>query len=179
MKARKFPRSLRAGQGGIVLIVALIMLLLISLVVASAFTLSTSNLKSVGNVQYHAESVTAANSAIESTITGTFLTALNTTSSVNVDLDKDGNIDYRVDVQIPLCPVRVKQVSETTPSGYETTGGSASVAGTYITDWELIATVTDAVTGAASTVREGVRLPIGESDYQAKVVPCNLTLITS
>ena len=165
-------------ERGAVLIIALIMIVLISLVVVSAFNLSTTNLKGVGNGQYRSEAITAANSAIESVVSGTFLTALNTTTSVNVDLNKDGTNDYVVSVAIPLCPVRVARVSLDSPSGYETTGGVASSAGTYITDWELVATVSDTATGASAVVREGVRLPMGESDYAARVSTCGLTLIT-
>lgn len=168
----------RLRQRGAVLIVALIMIVLISLVVVSAFNLSTSNLKAVGNVQYRAEAVTAANSAIETVLTGTFLTALNTTTTINVDLDKDGTNEYVVSVKIPLCPVRAARVSLDSPSGYETTGGVASAAGTYITDWDLEATVSDTATGAKAVVLEGVRLPMGEADYQSRVATCGLTLIT-
>jgi hypothetical protein len=173
--------NLPSPQRGAVLIIALIMIVLISLVVVGAFNLSTGNLKAVGNVQYRSESVTAANSAIESVISGTFLGALDTTTVVNVDLDKDGTNEYQVSVAIPRCPVRVARVSLDSPSGYETTGGVASAAGTYITDWELVATVSDVATGASAVVREGVRLPMGESDYQSNVAgaPCGLTLITS
>jgi Tfp pilus assembly protein PilX len=171
------PRA-RARQRGAVLVIALILLVIISLMVASAFTLSTSNLKSVGNLQYRSESVTAANSAIESVITNSFLGALDSTTSVNVDLNKDTVNDYTVSVVIPRCPVRVAQVSHDSGSGYETTDGEASAAGTYVTDWELVARVVDAATGARATVREGVRIPVGESDFQAKVKPCGLKLIT-
>jgi Tfp pilus assembly protein PilX len=179
MNRKHIPgRNDRARQEGAVLVISMIMLIIIALVVVSAFTLSTSNLKSAGNLQSRSEAVTAANSAIESVITGTFLTALNTTSSVNVDLNKDNTTDYTVTVAIPLCPLRVQQISTESPSGYETTFGTASVAGTYITDWELVATVTDAVSGAQAVIREGVRIPIGETDYETKVLSCGLTLIT-
>ena len=52
-------------------------------------------------------------------------------------------------------------------------------AGSYVVDWELKATVSDTATGAAAVIRHGVRMPIGESDYQTYVVPCGLTLITA
>ncbi|MGZ5194757.1 MAG: pilus assembly PilX family protein, partial [Ramlibacter sp.] len=86
MKRNLFPgRSAAGRQQGAVLVISMIMLIIIALVVVSAFTLSTSNLKSVGNLQSRSEAVTAANSAIETVITNTFLTALNTTTSINVD----------------------------------------------------------------------------------------------
>jgi hypothetical protein len=169
----------RARQQGVVLIIALIMLVIISLVVATAFTLGSSNLKSVGNVQARSEAVAAANSAIETVITGSFLGALNSTTNVAIDMNKDGVAEYNVAVAIPLCPGRVTLVAHSTPSGFETTFGASSAAGDYMTEWELTATVTDAVTGAQAVVREGIRLPIGETQYQSKVTTCGLTVIGS
>ena len=52
-------------QGGAALIVGLIMLVLITLAVTAGFTLSNTNLKSVGNMQNRNEAVAASNRAIE------------------------------------------------------------------------------------------------------------------
>ena len=54
------PIASRHSQRGITLFVGLIMLVLITLMVTSAFTLSTSNLKSVGNMQARDEAIAAA-----------------------------------------------------------------------------------------------------------------------
>lgn len=165
-------------QRGSVLIVALILLMIISVVVASAYLLSSSDLRSVGNVQFREEAIASANRALEQVVSGSFLTALNTSVNSTVDINKDGVPDYSVTVAIPQCPVRVARVAVDAPSGYETGGGGQS-AGTYVVDWDLTATVADATTGASVVIHHGVRLPMGEADYQTYVVPCGLSLFAS
>ena len=68
MKRIPSPRA----QQGITLIVGLIMLVLITLIVTSAFMLSHTNLKSVGNMQFRDESIAAANVAIEQVLASPF-----------------------------------------------------------------------------------------------------------
>lgn len=171
----------RRRERGAVLIIALIVIVLISLTVVSAYNLSTSDLKSVGNVQYRNEAVTAANAAIETVVSGSFLGALNTSGDRNIDLDKDGTTDYKAKVYIPQCPLRVRMVSQDLPSGYEFGDGTSTVAGTYIADYELKAVVEDSATGARTTIRQGVRIPLTETEYQTYVntSTCGLTLITT
>ena len=60
MKARK--HSHRAERGA-ALVVSLIMLTLITMMLASAFTLATTNSKSVTNTQIRNEGIAAANAA--------------------------------------------------------------------------------------------------------------------
>ena len=67
----KAPRS----QSGATLIVGLIMLVLITVIVLSAFTFSSSNLKSVGNMQIREEALAAANLATEQVIASPFTDA--------------------------------------------------------------------------------------------------------
>jgi Tfp pilus assembly protein PilX len=171
-------RSPSVRQRGAVMIVALIVLMIISVVVVRAFVLTSSNLRSVGNVQFRAEAIASANRALEQVVSGSFLAALNSTTSSNVDLNKDGVTDYTVTVAIPQCPIRVARVAQDAPSGYET-GGGGTAAGTYVVDWELKATVADATTGASAVIHHGVRLPMAETDYDTYVVPCGLTLYPS
>jgi hypothetical protein len=171
-------RHRTSSQRGAVMVVALIMIVIISVVAVSAYMLSTSNLRAVGNVQVRQEAIASANQALEAVVSGPFLTALNTTAGSTVDIDKDGNADYSVSVQIPQCPLRVRRVSLDAPSGFET-GENAVSAGTYIVDWELRATVSDPNSGATAVIRHGLRLPMGEADYQMYVVPCGLTLIAT
>jgi hypothetical protein len=175
----------RSSQRGAVMIVALIMIVIISVVVVSAFVLSSSNLRSVGNVQFRQEAIASANRSLETIVSGSFLGALNTSVSYDIDIDKNGTKDYTVTIDIakpgpgdpflPGCPVRVNQVSLDAPSGFELGEGGVS-AGTYVADWELIARVDDAATGASTRIRHGVRLPMGEADYQKYVAPCGLAL---
>ena len=72
----------------------LIVLTLITLVVVSAFTLSSSNLKAVGNMQARDESVAAADQAIELVISSAFTDAP-VAQEVNVDINKEAPLTTR------------------------------------------------------------------------------------
>ena len=160
-------RSPGAGsQRGATLIIGLIMIVLITLVVVNAFTLSSGNLKSVGNMQVRDEAVAAANEAAELVISGPF-TVNPIAQSINVDINKDGNIDYVVAVAAPTC---IKAVVSTTaaPSDVEL-GASMSAGSTWNTDWDIDSTVTDAASGAAVRVRQGVRVLLNDT---AKTAVC-------
>ncbi|MES2937863.1 MAG: PilX N-terminal domain-containing pilus assembly protein [Pseudomonadota bacterium] len=169
-------RSVRAArpQRGITLIVGLIMVVLITLIVVNAFNLSSSNLKSVGNMQVRDEATAAANQAIEQLISS-FSTASLSTQTFSVDLNKDGTTDYTVNTEAPTCMRRetvgtctVIDCNNPSASGcgqsYQgTTTSTVSACGTVIVDWDIRAIVTDANTGAKVTVREGVRIPVNSS----------------
>lgn len=166
-------RSVRAArpQRGITLIVGLIMVVLITLIVVNAFNLSSSNLKSVGNMQVRDEATAAANQAIEQLISS-FSTASLSTQTFSVDLNKDGTTDYTVNTEAPTC-IRRETVGVCTAIGCEnpsascgqsyqgtTTTSSSATCGTVIVDWDIRALVTDTNTGAKVRIREGVRIPI-------------------
>jgi len=86
------------SQRGATLVVGLIMLVLITLMVTSAFTLSTTNLKSVGNMQFRNEALAAADVAIERVMASPgFFTATGALTQ-SVDIDNDGNDDYIVTI---------------------------------------------------------------------------------
>lgn len=184
-------RARRSGQGGAALIIALIVITLVSLVVVGAFNLSSSNLKSVANTQFRSEGISAANMAIEKVVSGSFLTILNSTRDVEFDLDNNGASDYKAKVYVPQCPTRVRRLRTDAPSGYETSDGTPILAGEYTADYELRAVVSatevdTSGTGVQVSVREGVRVPMSESDYQTYVntTSCTtganaVTLITS
>jgi Tfp pilus assembly protein PilX len=175
---RRSPSGAR--QQGASLIIALIIIVLITLTVASAFNLSSSNLKAVANVQYRSEAVASANRAIEQVVSGSFLAARGTTISQTIDIDKDGTAEYTAAVAIPTCPIRVRRVAQDAPSGYEV-DPSGEKAGVYVADYQLTSTVSDtSITGASVTVVQGVRVPMEQADY-AVYVPssCGLTLVTS
>src|SRR5687767_1480773 len=94
--------TFRNAQRGATLVIGLIMLVVITLLVTSAFTLSSSNLKSVGNMQNRNESIAAANKAVEQVLSSPF-TAAPAAESIDVDIDNDGDQDYRVDFAAPVC----------------------------------------------------------------------------
>jgi len=163
----------RRAQRGATLVIGMIMLVLITLIVVSAFTLSSSNLKSVGNMQMRQESAAAASQTIEtyiSTSATPFYSALPTsTTTFQVDIDKDGTYDYNVALAVPVC-FAAKQVSVAAPSDVELPVAMQSGAD-WDTDWDLDATVTDTHnSGATVRVREGVRIRLGQT---AKTSACN------
>lgn len=166
MVARK---ALHGGrQRGATLIIGLIMLVLITLVVVSAFTLSSSNLKSVGNVQARDESLAAASQVIETLISTGSTPFYNNTNTVTytVDINKDAVADYSVAVSQPLC-VGAKQASDPAPSDVELPVALQSGA-EWNTDWDIDAKVSD-LRGSGSTVsvREGVRVRLSQAQKSA------------
>ena len=151
-------------QRGATLIVGLIMITLITLIVVNAFTLSSSNLKSVNNMQIRDEALAAANRGIEQVISSPFTNAP-VAESLNVDINNDGTTDYVVAIAQPTC---VKAVAATTaaPSDVEL-GSSMSTGSTWNTEWDITATVTDAATGATVKVSQGVRVLLTDTQKTA------------
>lgn len=160
-------------QRGVTLIVGLIMLILITLMVTTAFTLNTSNLKSVGNMQFRNESVSAANKAIEQVVGDSFPTGFITVpaaTTVTYDINNDGNVDYRVGVAQPVC------VEATQVAGSSGAGGCSGIRGgilagcsapNYSLLWDVRATVNDEVSGSSVVVRQGVRMEVTETQRNA------------
>jgi Tfp pilus assembly protein PilX len=163
-------RSLKR-QSGATLIVGLIMLAVITLLVIAAFNLSTTNLKAVGNMQRRAEAVAAANKAIEQVLSSPFTTAP-AADQITVDINNDGTVDYTVTLATPTC-VSATAMNQ---SGGAGTGSSLSLnlpatLTYYNTIWDIDASVTDASgSGAAVRVRQGVRVLLSQTQYQAVCV---------
>lgn len=153
-----------ASQRGATLIVGLIMLVLITLIVLSAYTFSSSNLKSVGNMQIREEALAAANLATEQVIASPFTDAP-TRQEINVDINKDGINDYVVVVEAPTC---IKALIAASPGntqiGFNTGGGGS----TWNTEWDINSRVTDTASGASVQIRQGVRVRL--SDDQKNLV---------
>ena len=139
----------RRQQQGATLVVALIMLALITLLVVNAFTLSSSNLKAVGNLQARSEALAAANQAIERAIVGSFYTAT-TTQEWKLDINKDGTNDFTVVTSVPSC-IRTAQAGAAYPSDVEL-GGAMSAGSSWNVDWEIEASVTDVLTGRRTSI---------------------------
>lgn len=186
--ARQRVRSAPRSQRGAALVVGLIMLTLITLTVTAAFQLSTSNLKSVGNMQSRNEVVAAANRAIEEVAASLLPPNANGSPSMvrpvatvsQVDINNDGQADYTVQVAAPTC-VRASQASGTaTPSvtgpggitGTGSTAGSGLIGAPeqFNSVWDISTTVIDAASGAATSVRQGVRVLLDKAQYQAMCV---------
>ena len=161
MNYRTHPRR----QRGATLIVGLIMLVLITLMMVTAFMLSSSNLKSVGNMQYRVEATAAANSAIEQVISSAAIFIAPAARTVVVG-------PYTVVVAAPRClytaPVLIP------PSGGSadpnsiildvgSTGALQIVPGFLDTYWDIAATVQDGLTGASVESHQGVRVRLPDS----------------
>lgn len=87
----------RAHQQGATLIVALIFLVLMSLFAISAFNSTSTNLRIVSNTEARQESLSAANLAIEQTISSSlFFTNPSGVANtpITVDIDGNGTADY-------------------------------------------------------------------------------------
>lgn len=160
MIARDFPRA----QRGATLIVGLIMLVLLTLVVTSAFVLSTGNLKAVGNMQFRNEAIAAANKAVEQVLGSPFTNAP-VAEDINVDIDNDGTVDYVVKVAKPEC-IRATVAAPGAASSLALTM-AMSTASHWNTVWDVVADVNDTVSGASVRVRQGVRVLLTQSQKNA------------
>lgn len=150
------------SQQGITLIVSLIILIFITLIVTSAFTLSTSNLKSVGNMQRREEAVSAANVAIERAISSDaiFIAPASSTATVG---------PYTVTLATPVC-VGSKEIESGTSGDSNPTvlieggpAGGTPPTGYKITYWDIAASVNDTTTGAKAEVHQGVKITLPAS----------------
>ena len=161
------------------------MLLLITLAVTAGFTLSNTNLKSVGNMQNRNEAVAASNRAIEEVAASLLLPGVDGSPSLAapkataslVDINNDGTPDYTVDIAPPTC-VRATKSTDTGgggaigPGGI---GGGASTAGSglnalpdqYNSVWDITTTVTHAASGTVTSVRQGVRALLSKEQFLA------------
>jgi hypothetical protein len=170
MKSTGFPVS----QRGATLVVGLIMLVLITLLVTSAFMLSSSNLRSVGNMQNRNEAIAAANKAIEQVV-GSPFTDAPAAEAINVDIDNDNTTDYVVNFAAPTCVSAslLPGAGPSTPSSI-TLGPAFSPASTafYESVWDIDANVVDSNdSGAAVRVRQGVRVLLTEAQINAVCGP--------
>jgi len=165
MMARSATRySGSARQQGVALIVGMIMLVIITLVILGAYSLTTSNSKSVANMQVREESIAAANLAIERLISAPFTNALGT-QTFSVDINKDGVTDYVVNTAVPVC-LRALKASDAKPSDVEL-GAEMSSGVDWFTEWDIDARVTDPATGADVRVRQGVRVMLNQTQKSA------------
>jgi len=150
----RFPASQR---GVVTIVISMIMLLLVTLLVVAAYSLSTLNLRAVGNMQTREEATAAAEKLIEKTIDGTFWSpAIEQTDNFNV-----GGADYHVVVAAPVC-LRATEANITTTSSVTLPGFSSAVA--WNTVWLLDATAASVATGTRVRVRQGVRVLMSDTD---------------
>ncbi|MDP1605973.1 MAG: pilus assembly PilX N-terminal domain-containing protein [Rhodocyclaceae bacterium] len=156
------------AQRGATLVVGLIMLVLITLMVTTAFTLSTTNLKSVGNMQFRNEAIAAGNMAIESVLGSPFTTAPSATE-ILVDINKDGTNDYTVSFAAPVC---VRASVAAPPVLSSVTLLTMSTSYTWNTVWDIGATVTPTsgnpgASGTSVQIHAGTRVLLSQAQKDA------------
>jgi len=169
------PIRIPFRQKGVTLVIGLIMLVLITLVITTAFSLSTTNLRAVGNMQARDESLAAANAAIEYVVASNFQNSSTAPASQNVDIDNNGTNDYTVSFTAPTCVRAVNAIKESISS--VTLGAGMSSTTFYNTTWEVNATVVDNRSGASVNVKQGIRVLISgtaASDATART-GCGIT----
>lgn len=154
------------SQRGMTLLVGMIMLVLITMLVTTAFTMSTSNLKAVGNMQAHDQAIAAANVALEQVLSSPFTTSP-TAESINVDNNNDGTADYLVAIATPVC---VRASIDTLASKSDKDNPNLKLITQWNTIWDVEAVVTDADTGANTTVSAGMRVLLTQTE---KETVCN------
>jgi Tfp pilus assembly protein PilX len=175
-------------QRGAALIVSLIMLLLITMLALSSFTLAKSNLQIVGNMQLRNQAFSAAQAAVASVISSTQFTQTPTNAipanavpafcaggpnTTCVDINGDGAADITVAVN-PTCdsiqPILVTQLNFNNPNDAGCLVGAAQdfgVAGASNDNsmcsnsvWEIQASATDRMSNANYVVDQGVALRV-------------------
>jgi len=153
-------------ERGSALIVTLIMLVLLTVLLGSLFSLSSTNVKSVANTQLHDEAVAAADAAIEQVVSSPFTNAPQA-QAIGVDINNDGINEYTVNVAQPTC-ISASSLSSTTlppssmslPAAFNTSGPTY-----YDTVWDIDAQVQDPASGAVANVHQGVRVLLDQTQY--------------
>jgi hypothetical protein len=176
------PVSVEPSRRGVALVIGMVILIVMTLMLLSAVTLSTGNLKAVSNAQFRDSALAAANLAVEQVVSTAFMNAPEAVR-VAVDIDRDGLCDYTVDVPAPACTRWAipapgdldpsKPADQPCFSSSRIGGLSAGPGGSVCADtlWELRAQVVDAgtgqaadaMTGAAVTINQGIQVRMSKT----------------
>ncbi|MEO8440937.1 MAG: hypothetical protein ABI547_00465 [Betaproteobacteria bacterium] len=128
-------------QRGAVLLVSLIILMIITLFVVSSASMTSGDLRIIGNFQRKMMLTQSVQQAIEQVLSN----ASNFDNPVARTITVNG---IAVAVNAPQC------------LGTQTAGGYTAVNNItlYDTNWAVAATATDVLTGATATINQGVRI---------------------
>lgn len=160
MRARALGR-----QGGMSLLVVLVMLVVLTLFALSAINLSTSNLKVVGNMQARQANEGIALQATESiinsvsnftspTTTVAFSPATGTVTSTLANTPSAGETTIQLSTGYTLVVGKRECLFAAAATGYSAVAALAP----EDTHWEYRVTVTETSTGASSVMRQGVKI---------------------
>jgi len=169
---------MRNRQSGLTLFVAMIILIMVTLLVVSAFRVSNTNLKIVASMQGRQEAQASGQAAIEQVLSSPFFSenpAIVAATPISVDVNGDGTPDFDVTMALPRClrtaPVVVDPVKPTKLQ-LDCAGSSRFPSATTPTwcsntIWEVGATTTDRITAAQTTVRQGVGMTVEITNAKA------------
>lgn len=186
-------RCPRAGQRGMTLVIALILLTAMGLLAAWALRNGTTNLRTVHNQQMRQESLAAAQAAVERTISSSqFMLdpVAAAAQPIDVDIDGDGQTDLRATLTpAPRCfrsrtvtgqeldPMNERDRPCLTSSSSGNTGientpsGRPASALCVDNEWNVRATAADPDSGAVMTLNQGVSLRGLVSDAEEACPP--------
>lgn len=168
----KYSGASLRQQRGVVLVVCLLFLVLLTVFVASAFTMSTTSMKSVGNTQFQNEAIAATNQAIEQLISSNFQ-ANPVAQGYSIDINNDGKTDYVVNFAAPVCLTATLTVTNSAPPSSLSLGSTFNMATTkfYRSTWRLDATVTDSSgSGATLVIHQAIKVLLTQDQYNANCV---------
>lgn len=150
-------------RGAITIFLSMMMLIFMTLMVITAYSLSSVSLQSVGNTQTRQEAVAAAQSILELVVASPFTDnpALAALDDEPVDINGDDVDDYFVDLAVPVCVRFTRANSAVGVSVYLPGMGAVDA---WNTVWDLDATATDPATGTSVRVRQGVVKLLSDAD---------------
>jgi hypothetical protein len=168
---------MRTRQSGLTLFVAMIILVMTTLLVVSAFRVSNTNLKIVSSMQGRQEALSSGQAAIEQVLSSPFFSenpAIVAATPIPVDINGDGTPDFDVTMALPVCKRTAPVVMGSPPTKLqlECAGSSRFPSATTPTwcsntIWEVAATTTDRLTAAQTTVRQGVGMTVEITNARA------------
>lgn len=127
--------------GAATLLMSLILLVIMSIYAVSSTDISTMNVKIVGNMQNQRVMEASAEQALEETISDASMVSATVARTVNVGA-------FSVNVAVPTC------ISSEAVSGFSAAWSLAPESDV----WDISAAVTDNVTGATSTIHQGIKM---------------------
>jgi len=163
-------------QRGATLLVGLIMLVLLTMLAVSALTSSTLQMRVIGNSQGRQESIAAANSALQKTLSSPEFMLHPTAvaaAPVLVDVNQDGVSDYSVTI-VPSCtssiPYLNSQLDVANVQDFKCFVSQELFDGKSLcaqTSWELEARSRDVnQSGINSTIYEGITIRAALEDVK-------------
>ena len=182
------PRPLRRRQGGMTLIMAVIMLVVLTLLALTSFNLGKSNLQIVSNMQNHDQAVAAAHEVIEMAISNTsffeqpesvLAAPCGEANAACVDTNGDGTADIKVVLTPPPTCVKVAPIKVTNLSlsveddrncsvgvnqNFGTEGASTGNSECANSTWDISAVATDLQNLSTVQVVQGVAVRVPSDD---------------